>query len=123
MEKDQANVYTSHVTNTNSTSSLPKKDKQFEQELTQLIRSVLNDVKVQFKMQKVQVKQDVREQGIEKKQGILQQTENRLQTILSQAKETIEQGIQRIQTQPEKEDAVVVEIAESNETGETKEET
>ena len=43
-----------------------------------------------------------------------------MQTILSQAKETIEQGIQRIQTQPEKEDAVVVEIAESNETGETK---
>ena len=42
-----------------------------------------------------------------------------MQTILSQAKETIEQGIQRIQTQPEK-DAVVVEIAESNETGETK---
>lgn len=123
MEKDQANVYTSHVTNTTSESSLPKKDKQFELEITQLIRNVVNDVKLQFKMQKVQVKQDVREKGIEKKQEILQQTENRLQTILSQAKETIAQGIQHIQTQPEKEDAVVVEIAESNEAGETKEET
>ncbi|MGM1361109.1 DNA strand exchange inhibitor protein [Bacillus cereus group sp. BceL297] len=122
MEKDQANVYTSHVTNTTSESSLPKKDKQFELEITNLIRAVLNDVKIKFKMQKVQVKQDVREKGISKKQEILQQTENRLQTILSQAKETIQQGIQRIQIQPEKEDAVVVEIAESNEIDEEKNE-
>ena len=68
------------------------------------------------------MKQDVREQGIEKNK----KSYNRRKTVckpFSLSSETIEQGIQRIQTQPEKEDAVVVEIAESNETGETKEET
>ena len=68
------------------------------------------------------MKQDVREQGIEKNK----KSYNRRKTVckpfsLKQKKPS--NKVFSVSKHNQKEDAVVVEIAESNETGETKEET
>ncbi|MGW5951438.1 hypothetical protein [Bacillus mycoides] len=108
VDKQHSSVFTSSTT---SSDPIPKEDKVLEKETTSVIRDVLNDLKINLKLQKLQVKKDVRNMGAANKQEILKNTQERLQSILTDAKEQIRTRIEKIQ----KEEAVVVPIEEETE--------
>lgn len=112
MDTQQSNVFTS---STNSSDSIPKEDKALEREITTIIRNVLSDLKTNFKLQKVQVKKNVRDMGIANKQEILKYTHERLQNILTDAKQQIQLSMDKIGTTENKEESVVVPIEEEKE--------
>ncbi|MBK5471453.1 hypothetical protein JFU54_13070 [Bacillus sp. TH19] len=109
MDKQHSSVFTSSTT---SSDPIPKEDKVLEKETTSVIRDVLNDLKINLKLQKLQVKKDVRNMGAANKQEILKNTQERLQSILADAKEQIRTRIEKIQNE---EEAVVVPIEEETE--------
>ncbi|WOA55330.1 hypothetical protein [Bacillus mycoides] len=112
MDTQHSNVFTS---STNSSDSIPKEDKALERELTTMIREVLSDLKTNFKLQKVQVKKNVREMGIANKQEILKYTHERLESILTDAKQQIQVSMDKLKTMENKEESVVVPIEEEQE--------
>ncbi|MGA4464158.1 hypothetical protein ACPA2L_15855 [Bacillus bombysepticus] len=109
MDTQHSSVFTS---NTTSSNSIPKEDKVLEREITTVIRDVLSDLKTNFKLQKAQVKKNVRDMGIANKQEILNHTHERLQNILTDAKEQIRVSIEKMGS---KEESVVVPIEEDTE--------
>ena len=112
MDTQHSSVFTS---STNSSDSIPKEDKALERELTTIIREVLSDLKTNFKLQKVQVKKNVREMGIANKQEILKYTHERLESILTDAKQQIQVSMDKLKTMENKEESVVVPIEEEQE--------
>ncbi|MGE6343741.1 hypothetical protein ACQKDW_01400 [Bacillus mycoides] len=109
MDKQHSSVFTSSTT---SSEPIPKEDKVLEKEITSVIRDVLNDLKINLKSQKLQVKKDVRNAGAANKQEILKNTQERLQSILTDTKEQIRTRIEKIQNE---EEAVIVPIEEETE--------
>ncbi|WP_324648342.1 MULTISPECIES: hypothetical protein [Bacillaceae] len=112
MDTQHSSVFTS---STNSSDSIPKEDKVLEREIITIIRDVLSDLKTNFKLQKVQVKKNVRDMGIANKQEILKYTHERLQSILTDAKQQIQVSMDKIGTTGNKEESVVVPIEEEKE--------
>ncbi|MFE9078662.1 hypothetical protein [Bacillus mobilis] len=109
MDKQHSSTFTSSTT---SSEPIQKEDKILEKEITSVIRDVLNELKINLKLQKPQVKKDVRNMGAANKQEILKNTQERLQSILTNAQEQIRTGIEKIQNE---EEAVVVPIEEKTE--------
>ncbi|MGG0281588.1 hypothetical protein ABEY37_17975 [Bacillus pacificus] len=109
MDTQHSSVFTS---NTNSSNPIPKEDKILEREITTVIRDVLSDLKINLKLQKAQVKKNIRDMGIANKQEILNHTHKHLQNILTEAKEQIRISIEKMES---KEESVVVPIQEDTE--------
>lgn len=109
VDTQHSSVFTS---STNSSNPIPKEDKVLEREITTVIRDVLSDLKINLKLQKAQVKKNIRDMGIANKQEILNHTHERLQNILTEAKEQIRVSIEKMES---KEESVVVPIEEDTE--------
>ncbi|MCP1125938.1 hypothetical protein NKR74_21955 [Bacillus sp. 3103sda1] len=86
---------------------LSKEAKKLEKEISTLIKDVLGDLKMSLKLQKSQMKRNIRNMDIANKQEILQQTEEGLQAILMDIKDQIRMDIEQME---KKEDAISVSI-------------
>lgn len=109
IQQPNGTQHSSVFTSSTNPSSDPrsKEAKKLEKEISTLIKDVLGDLKMSLKLQKSQMKRNIRNMDIANKQEILQQTEEGLQAILMDIKDQIRMDIEQME---KKEDAISVSI-------------